>query len=153
MVPAVAIDRLAGTDQRGDCACVGGKAGREEQCRFDALELGQSLGQTLVCCGIAGHQGTGPAAPTLAGDGLGRGPGQSRIGGQTEVIVRAEVDQFTTVDFYADGLRAGAQSQSAAEFLLIERGQFVVDPGEGVHGRIIAESIPLRNRKRLQHHF
>ncbi len=78
--------------------------------------------------GPAGHQRAGPAAPALDGDRLGDRAGQTGIGRQREVIVRAEVDKLATVDPQPDRLRSVAHHRPTPQVLPLQRKQFVVDP-------------------------
>ena len=113
------------------------KPGGKQQRGLGAFDFGQPLFQPGVGAALPGDQGTGPAAPAFAPDGRGRGGGQSRIGRQAEVVVRAEIDEFPAVEDHSGGLGATPGGKTAAEALLVQGGQFGVDPLERPVRRMI----------------
>ena len=66
------------------------------------------------------------------------GGGEPRVGGQAEVVVRAEVDEGFAINLDMGGLGAGAFGEVTPEACAIEVGEFVVEPVqrmmvEGMH--------------------
>ena len=67
VVLAVAEDHVAGSDQGGDRAQVGGEAGGKQQRGLGPLELRPAAASNCRCKSrMPGHQRTGPAAPAFA---------------------------------------------------------------------------------------
>ena len=97
VVLAIVIDHVAGADQGGNRAGVGGKAGRKHQGRPGPFEFGQALGQALVGGAWPVTSGLAPLPQPSCRRASATAWVKPGIGGQAEIIVRAEVDQLAAV--------------------------------------------------------
>jgi hypothetical protein len=105
MAQAIEQYRLAATRERRDGTEVGHVTGGEEKCALPSGEGGQLLLERSVLAPMSAHEMRGAAARAAACRGVRHGGGQSRVGGEPEIVVAAEVDEPVPVDHY---LRAAA---------------------------------------------
>ncbi len=130
VVLLVGEDRVAAIGERGDRARVGGEAGGEQKRGLGSLELGQAFFEPCVPGGAAGDEGTCAGAPAVFVDGTACGVCEPQVGGETEVVVGAEVDERFSGDIDDRPLRGVPGEQPAAEAGGFEFRKLVVEPVE-----------------------
>ena len=106
---------VAGADECGDSAGVGGESARKDEGGFSVFELGQLLLELSVEVAVAGDEWAGPGAPALLVEDGADGLGESGVGGEAEVVVGAEVDELVAVELNDCGLGPHAVCELAAE--------------------------------------
>ena len=98
MVEAVLEDVIALTEQGAERADIRRITAAEEQRTRSAGEISQRRFEFLMGSGMAGDQVRGTAAHTPAVHTGLEGSADARIGGETEIVVAAEVEQPPAVD-------------------------------------------------------
>ena len=152
VVLAVGEDDVAGPDQGGDRADVGGEARRETAARprrLPSRPAAVPAGVASAACPVI--RGLAPLPQPSAAGGLGHGRGQPRIGRQAQVVVGAEIDEFPAVEDQAGGLgrRPGGKWRRAGPVL--QGREFLVDPSSGRF--VVLSMSPCRILGHCQPHW
>ena len=120
VVQGVAEDHVLGSRQGCDHADVARKAGPEEKRGFGALELGELALELAVDVGVPGERTRSAAPGAVPGRGLVGRLDDARVGGEAEVVVRAEEQPLAALDHRPTGPgrrhddRVGAPRRPAA---------------------------------------
>ena len=135
-----AMTGVIASEQRGHGARVGGEAALEHHGRLGALERGEPPLELHVQRHRAGDRPHRAGADAQRADGLERPLPQRRVGGQTEIVVRREVDDRTSVHRRPRGLLAVEHAQRTKETLLAKLVQRGIDERQrpGGHGKRVS---------------
>ena len=98
VIQRVGNDVVFGAQNRGDCPGVGGKTGLENHARFHVLEPRDALFKLHVDRHGSGDSAHGARSYAILARGFEGGFAQLGMGGQTEVIVRSQIDYFAAVE-------------------------------------------------------
>jgi hypothetical protein len=144
MIQLVAVNRVPLADQRADCADICRVTGWEEQRRLRSFKFGQFSFQLGVQNRPARDQRASARAPAVFVHRKARCRDNARVAGQTQIVVRAEIDKRLAVDLNTvSALRAAPLIQRSAKRLAIEFGQSVIEPGERI-GHIFIVAVTCR---------
>ncbi len=92
VVETIGDDERVAPRERGDETEVGHVAGREQERPRCTGEFRETLFEFAVHRHVPGNEMRGPRPDAAAGDAARHGLGQPRVGGETQVVVGAEVD-------------------------------------------------------------
>ncbi len=132
MVQLVREDGVLPSGQRRDRAGVGQVAGREDDRVLASLQPGQRRLQAPVRFAGARHEPGGAAARTPPSGGGRSRPAKARIGGETQVVVGAELDHPPAPHDDLRPLGARERDGVPAQTLALEPGELPGAPRQGI---------------------
>src|SRR5579862_394796 len=98
MIQFVGDDQVFFTEHSGNRAGIGGESGLKDHAGFDVFELGDLFFQLHVELHGSGNGADGASARAKFLGSLNRGFPERLVGGEAEIVVRGQVDDFSAVE-------------------------------------------------------
>jgi hypothetical protein len=128
MIQLVAEDRIARTSQGTYHGQIGGKTAAEDEGGFSSSPPRQIAFKESHGREIAGNEGRGSGTAAITPGCSGRGPRETRIGGEVQVVIGSEIDEFAPIQTDTNPLGRLEPAATPIQPPAPQVGQIIVHP-------------------------